>query len=112
MQSQGQPDIQMFPTHKHDNIWKHLDDKWKSLCFPTHKAHLGKPESGTKLARRGQAGGGRLAVATSCRGAQEVGWFKSHKHTQKYLRMKSQLPIRHQKYSAIGLSEEGNCLGE
>ena len=38
----------MFSNHKRDNIWKHLDGKWKGLCCSTHVAHLGKP-----LARNG-----------------------------------------------------------
>lgn len=49
---QGQSDIQMFSIYKHDNIWKHLDSKWKGLCFSTCVAHLGKLQPGTSLVKR------------------------------------------------------------
>lgn len=43
---QGQADIQMFSSHQHDNICKHLEGQWKGLCFSTHVAHLGHFQPG------------------------------------------------------------------
>lgn len=86
------------------NIWMTSGKVCVFLCTRHIQASLNQKQS--------WQGGSRLSVTISCRGAQEVGWFTSHKHTQKYLHMKSHLPIRHQKCSAIGLSEEEkNALG-
>ena len=48
----GQGDTQMFSNHKRDNIWKHLDGKWKGLCCSTHVAHLGKPPARNGLSQK------------------------------------------------------------
>ena len=42
----------MFSNHKRDNIWKHLDGKWKGLCCSTHVAHLGKPPARNGLSQK------------------------------------------------------------
>ena len=48
----------MFSNHKRDNIWKHLDGKWKGLCCSTPVAHLGKPPARNGLSQKGASPAG------------------------------------------------------